>query len=201
MREKKSNNGASPFGIMHVALILLCAVLISAHLMGDIYARYVTESDGGDSARVIRFGDLTVTEENNALMVAPGATLRRQSYVSFGGSEAQSFVFVKISADEVWAWNVRKLEAVSDGITLAALEVDSGWTWLKNGVFYRELSPNEAIDKAPVFANDGKTILPAIAMEKLAALENTSVSVEVIAVQANGFESVQVAWSAVGGTA
>lgn len=200
MRDKKSNNGASPFSVMHAALILLCAVLISGHLMGGIYARYATEDSGDDGARVIFFGDLTVTEEND-LLVAPGATLQRQTYVSFGGSEARTYLFVHITtAGGGWKWQQDgKLVAIANEVQLAVLEVYKDWNQYIDGVFYLELEPNTKIDKLPVFDNDGIMTLPKVGMDKLNVLTDSSISVEVVAVQANGFESVQDAWNAVGG--
>lgn len=198
MRDKKSNNGASPFSIVDVALILLCVVLISGHLMGGIYARYATEDSGGDSARVISFGNLTVTEENDLLLV-PGCSIQRQTYVSFDGSEAQTYVFVHITFEAPWSWTTDDTMTAGLGSgSEPTLKVADGWTKLPDrpGVFYKTLEPNEKVNKASVFADDGKIKLPAANVSPLA---NSAISVEVIAVQANGFENVQKAWDAVGG--
>lgn len=219
MRDKKSNNGASPFSVMHAALILLCAVLISGHLMGGIYARYATEDSGDDGARVIFFGDLTVTEEND-LLVAPGATLQRQTYVSFDGSEARTYLFVHITFDKTkWKWGyggkeIKTVETypdkmIEEDVSIASIDVFRNWQELEtfseekseeyNGVFYLELEPNTKINKMPVFANRGYIDLPIVSMDTLKPLDGSSISVEVVVVQANGFESVQDAWNAVGG--
>ncbi len=206
MRGKKSNKRAPLFSVTHVGLILLCLVLVTGHFAGGIYAKYATENGGGDSGRVISFGELTVTEDND-LLVAPGCSIRRQTNVSFGGSEAQTYLFVKIGYDEnVWQWkDGTKLQTITtytdEHLPIAQLELASNWTKLEDalGVFYLEVPSNTVIEKQPVFANSGVVDLPAVGMSKLQGLVNTSITVDVVVVQANGFESVQDAWNAVKG--
>lgn len=66
MRRKKSNKEPS-FTIMHLALIMLCGVLITTHSTGRLYAKYKSEVSGSDEARVAYFEvnqDLTVIKSN-----------------------------------------------------------------------------------------------------------------------------------------
>lgn len=51
---RRSNN-RTPY-VFHAAMILLCLVLISSHLTGGMYARYVATSSGSDGARVAKYG-------------------------------------------------------------------------------------------------------------------------------------------------
>lgn len=46
--------------MIRIALILLCLVMISVHMMSGMYARYTTKGSGGDDARVAKF-DVVVT--------------------------------------------------------------------------------------------------------------------------------------------
>jgi hypothetical protein len=77
---KKSNNRA-PI-VFYVSMLLLCAVLISAYMTGDLYAKYSTFAIGGDSARVAIFkvnytpkvGDTVITELVNLGNIQPGGT-------------------------------------------------------------------------------------------------------------------------------
>ena len=54
MRDKKSNSGPS-FTFMHLALILLCVVLVTARSTGGLFASYRTAAGDSDSARVAKF--------------------------------------------------------------------------------------------------------------------------------------------------
>ena len=54
--------------MIRVALILLCLVMISIHLMSGMYARYTTKGSGGDDARVAKF-EVEITGDSNAVAV------------------------------------------------------------------------------------------------------------------------------------
>lgn len=41
--------------IYQMVVILLCLIMVSLWMLGNVYARYTTESSGGDSARVAAF--------------------------------------------------------------------------------------------------------------------------------------------------
>ncbi len=55
MRDQKSNTKAPLLSPMHIALLLLCAVLISSYAISGLYARYISKDTSGDSARVAKF--------------------------------------------------------------------------------------------------------------------------------------------------
>ena len=67
---KPSNRRPIQLGsvMMRIALVLLCMVMISFHLMGSMYARYTTKGSGSDDARVAKF-DVKVTGDSNAVRV------------------------------------------------------------------------------------------------------------------------------------
>lgn len=46
--------------LLRTALVLLCLVMLSFHMMGSLFARYSTNADGTDGARVAKF-DVDVT--------------------------------------------------------------------------------------------------------------------------------------------
>ena len=64
-----SNRKASKINIpMFVACVLLCLTLISVHMLGGIYAKYISKSEGDDSARVAKF---SITDGNAYLSAEP----------------------------------------------------------------------------------------------------------------------------------
>lgn len=67
---KPSNRRPIQLGsvMMRVALVLLCMVMISFHLMGSMYARYTTKASSSDDARVAKF-DVKVTGDTQAVSV------------------------------------------------------------------------------------------------------------------------------------
>ncbi len=77
MENKKLNNKIPTFSVMHVAFLLLCAVLLSAYAIGGLYARYTTSQNNSDEARVAKFvfNDNNFTESQSTLVpvsIAPG---------------------------------------------------------------------------------------------------------------------------------
>lgn len=57
---------------MCLACVLLCLTLISMHLTGGLLARYVTEAEGSDSARVAGFNILTSGPEGVEIQYSEG---------------------------------------------------------------------------------------------------------------------------------
>lgn len=47
-------NGRTP-KIFYVGVALLCALLVTSHMMGGLYARYTSGAEGASSARVAKF--------------------------------------------------------------------------------------------------------------------------------------------------
>ena len=63
--------------VLRIAAVLLCLILISLWMLGDMYARYTTDKDGSDGARVAAFN---ITESGTAAQdieadVNPGESL------------------------------------------------------------------------------------------------------------------------------
>lgn len=216
MRDRKSSNILPSFTIMHISLILLCAVLVSSHLIGGLYAAYVSNSEGGDGARVIYFGDISIVEdtENNNLMILPGVNGRKKASVVFEGSEAATYVFLRVKHSEHWEYdstnhrfiiNPQNREQAPIYITM-----DSKWTsWvhIENGttaVFAMQLAPNVKLDTTTgsIFADDGEIVVsPLLNMTDINAIYDIgtkiTISLDAIAVQSGGFANIDAAWSAV----
>lgn len=193
---------------MCIASVLFCLTLISIHLTSGLYAKYISSASGSGSARVIAFGDLTLTEtgnfyEDNKLMIIPGVDLTKKAVVDFAGSEAATYVFVEVKPS---AWQVAS-DNESFSITLnskTAMQwsIADGWMFLKsaNGtyVYYRELAPNTVLDDADIIAEDGKiTVSDQITKNEIASMTGISIKLRATVVQSGGFESPEAAWNSV----
>lgn len=55
MRKNNSGNRAPAFSFFHVVVLLLAAVLVTAHLTGGLDARYFSSTRGSNAARVAKF--------------------------------------------------------------------------------------------------------------------------------------------------
>lgn len=136
-----------------LAGVLFCLVLISTALLGGLFARYTTSGSGSDSARVVKFGALTMTETGDFVgdtqktaIVTPGVDLNKKVVISFDASEVATIVFVEVTAP---FWTV---ENIADGDArrfhrqnkMLEWTIADGWTYLPGSeyVYYKELSPN-----------------------------------------------------------
>ena len=178
---------------MCLACVLLCLTLVSVRLSSGVVARYTTNTDSGDSARVIKFGDLTLTETGGGY-IAPGVTLKWNAHVSFEGSESATYVFVEVAG--VHAGD-------ADGITPFAngpkwMVNQTLWTYLDvydgSYVYYRALAPNVTLNEN-LFANDSATVSENLTAVQIAAIPRVSPKFRASVVQSNGFANAGAAWT------
>lgn len=192
---------------IYIACFLFCLTLISIHLTSGLYAKYMSFASGSDSARVITFGDLTLTETGDfnaegKLMIIPGVELIKKAEVDFTGSESATYVFIEITSAE-WQTTDKQTFSINSGDkVLMQWSVAEGWTYLKNDngayVYYCALIPNTELDKADVIGDDGKiTVSEYITKSEMQTLTSVSIKLRAIAVQSGGFESPEAAWRAV----
>lgn len=192
---------------MCIAAFLLCLTLISIHLTSGLYAKYISSASGSDHARVIKFGDLTLTEEGDfyeesKLMIIPGVDLQKKAVVDFKGSESATYVFVEITPTKWVTTDNKTFSLLSSGKTVMKWSIADGWQHLKsnNGtyIYYRELTPNSELVAADIFAENGKiTVSDQITKSEIKTMTGISIKLRATAVQSGGFESPVAAWNSV----
>ena len=192
---------------MCIASFLFCLTLISIHLTSGLYAKYISSASGDDSARVIKFGELTITEtgdfyEDNKLMIIPGVDLIKKATVSFSGSESATYVFVEIMPTGWSATDDVTFALLSNGKTAMQWSIADGWVFLKsdNGtyIYYRELAPNLELVTADIIAGSGKiTVSDQITKSEIKAITDVSIKLRATVVQSGGFENPEAAWNSV----
>lgn len=192
---------------MCIASILFCLTLISIYLTSGLYAKYTNLTSGSASARVIKFGDLIITEtgdfyEDNKLMIIPGVDLTKKATVSFSGSESATYVFIEVIPSK-WSTDDNKTFSVlSNSRTAMQWNIAEGWLFLKsdNGtyVYYRELNPNTELVAADIIAENGKiTVSNQITKSEIEAMTGISIKLRATVVQLGGFNTPEAAWNSV----
>ena len=192
---------------MCLAAILLCLTLISIHLTSGLYAKYISSASGNDSARVIKFGELTLTEEGdfyegNKLMIIPGVALTKKATVSFSGSESATYVFVEITPSKWSTTDNKTFSLMSNGKTAMQWNVAEGWLFLRsdNGtyIYYRELTPNTELIATDIIAENGKiAVSNQITKSEIQVMTGISIKLRATVVQSGGFENPEAAWNSV----
>lgn len=194
------------------ALVLFWLVIISTYLSTGLFAKYSTGDNGSDQARTIKFDELTVTETlegkdapiGGAVVFTPGVNLKKDISVSFGGSEADSFVFIAV---DVRGWNCSNSNNYDFSLSgIMSWSVVSDWNFLSSEaihfdaaedepagmryVYYIPLEPNASLVGKKVIRN-GEIIVDAPDQTQKAYDALTGVGIDLnvtaYAVQANGF--------------
>lgn len=217
MEQQKTTK--KPLGILSLRLagILLCLVVLLTCLLAGIFARYVGTGSTNSPARVIKFEKLTINDnddvftdpDTHTMLLAPGATIHRDTSISFGGSEAACYVFLRVTTNSFTkTGNYAYQYGTVSGKTIN-FSVDSGWTYLKtdNGasVYYTITDANEALDAKPVLQNGSITVGDAFTRTEIQALPSTlQIAFDAYAVQLDGFgdyateaEHAEAAWDSV----
>ena len=176
------------------AWLLYLAVATFA-LTGVTFSRYVASAHSQDEARVITFGDLTVTD-SGSVQVQPGVAAKKDLTVHFDGSEAAVYVFAEVQGG--WTLGADN-RTYTYGAGSLSWRVADGWTHLQDNVYYRALSPNTAltaglIDGGAVNVSENMTRTE---LEELS--KALSIRVQAAAVQREGGDTAETAWARVNG--
>lgn len=193
----------------------LLYLLVASFLMtGVTFSKYIAASTGGDSARVATMQELRIDESgSNGLITAdkgkwvviPGVPLEKDACVVFGGSEAATYVFVEITAEN-WATADNKTYTISDGNTvLMSFAVADGWQYLTEDgnsrvYIYKTtnnniVAPNTALNEEVI--KDGTITVTRDVTEANIAKTGSTITLRAYAVQSSGFASAQDAWNSV----
>lgn len=189
---------------MCLAGVLFCLTMVSVYMVSGLYARYSTSGTGSDSARVIKFGDISISETGDFqegtknMLVIPGVDLAKKAVVNFEGSEAATYVFVEVDLAGPWEYEETgktfHIDVMDD--TMVDWTVAEGWQYLEdtNYVFYQELGPNTPLS-ADIIKESKIRVSDSITKTNIGTLQDASITFRASVVQSNGFENVQAAWA------
>lgn len=173
---------------------LLYLAVVTFALTGVTFSRYVASAHSQDEARVITFGDLTVTD-SGSVQVQPGVAAQKDLTVRFEGSEAAVYVFAEVQD----GWTRGADGIYHDAAGLMTWRVADGWTHLQDNVYYRELAPNTVLD-AGLIAGGTVDVSENMTRTELERLSKAlSIRVKVAAVQREGGDTAETAWARVNG--
>lgn len=193
---------------MLLAGVLLCLTLISIYMTSGLYAKYTVGSTTEDRARVIRFGDLRLTESGDFQLdggiIVPGVNLIKKAMLDFDGSESATYVFVKIVPSGGWTLSDGiSFSYTYDGKALMTWRIDDSWTYLKADgnayIYYRQLPPGTPLSKVDIIADGQVTVSEEITRKDIAHMTGISVGISAAAVQSGGFDGAEAAWSSLSG--
>ncbi len=191
-----------------IAAILFCLTLISIHLSSSLYARYSSSANDSDTTRVIRFGDITLTESpspidaSGNLVIIPGVTIQKDAQVSFTGSEAMTYIFVEVSLSSHWQMTDNQNFSIND--THLQWQIANGWEHVTSSspeggkhIYCITLAPNETLTNHDILSGGEIAVSPYITATDLAEMHGVYIHLRAFAIQGNGFDSEAEAWAAI----
>lgn len=198
-RKRKSSMGFGE-GMMWMAGVLFCLVLITTAMMGGLFARYTTSDSGSDSARVVAFGNLTLTETGDFVAVGdkrtakiiPGVNLNKKVTLSFDASEVDTIVFVEISAP---GWTVPDGKTFMMG-TQIYWRMAEGWNHLPGTqyVYYKVLDTNTALTDVDIIQGGVIHVSKDIKESNIQSLDKLNISIQASVIQNDGSLTPATAW-------
>lgn len=223
-RKDKGQFHNRPNIALRLAAVMLMLVCISIWMLDGLFAKYRTSSSGQDSARVMSFGNITLTEtgdfetDGGTAYLIPGVDLTKDVLVEFTGSESATYVFVEVDLPGgYWTRTENSgdvFSALSDRIRW---EVAGGWTYLQQDpeqspyIYYCKVEPNTLLKQKFIAGNDrqdknAKGVIKVAhtitkdTMAEIATLKTPlAINLRAIVVQSNGFTSPLEAWQSVNG--
>lgn len=199
-RKRKSSTMGFGEGMMWVAGVLFCLVLITTAMMGGLFARYVISDAESDSARVVVFGNLTLTETGDFLeadgkktaKIIPGVELNKKVTLSFDASEVATIVFVEVSAP---GWDTADNRTFLKGTHLD-WSVAADWTHLPGTqyVYYKVLEPNTALTDVDIIQGGVIHVSKDIKESNIQSLDKLNISFQASVIQNDGSLTPATAW-------
>ena len=187
-------------GMMWIAGVLFCLVLITTAMMGGLFARYITSGTGSDSARVATFGNLTLTETGdflesggkNIAKIIPGVELNKKVTLSFDASEVATIVFVEVSAP---GWDTPDHQTFLKGTHLDWC-MAAGWTYLPGTqyVYYQVLEPNTQFTDVDIIQDGVIHVSKDIKESNIQSLDKLNISFRASVIQNDGSLTPETAW-------
>lgn len=187
-------------------ILAACAImLVCATIAGTL--AYLTANDSVtntftvgnvsitlDEAKVNEDGEAVAPEQRvdaNTYKLLPGQTYTKDPTIHVQAGSEDCYVFVKVE---------NGLSAIEGGTTIAQQMNAKSWTVIdeKNGI-YGKTDPVSAGTDVVVFENF--TIKSTANAETLKAYAHAEIKVTAYAIQAEGFDSAQAAWTAAGAEA
>lgn len=179
-----------------IAALIAAIVLVIGCTAGGTVAWLVSKPDPITNVFTVGNINATLTEEAKAFNIVPGVDIDKDPIATVKANSEDCYLFVELT-EANWPTFT---EATKAGSTTRKVEYEiaDGWTKLADGVYYREVTKNDAADQAfDVLKNDQVTVSNTLTKEEADAITgDPKLTVAVYAVQKEGMDSADKAWAA-----
>lgn len=184
---------------------LMYITLLSFLFTGVTFSKYVTRSSGGDSARVVKFGNLRIDETipQYGWVIVPGVDIIKNATVDVTASEVDTYIFLKVDASGFSLKADGQNRNFTTTMDQIQWSVHTNWTFLKQDgnsyIYYKYLDTNTPFVQN-IITDDCIHVSNTITEAQLANIYNAiSIDFKAYMVQGGGFENVQTAWDSIKG--
>ena len=177
-----------------IAALIAAIVLVIGCTAGGTVAWLVSKPDPIVNVFTVGNINATLTETATAFKIVPGVDIAKNPVATVEAKSENCYLFVQLT-EENWPTFTEK------GSTTRKVEykIAQGWTELEDGVYYREVTKDDAKDQVfHVLQDDQVTVSNTLTKENADAITGTpKLTVAVYAVQKEGMDSADKAWAAV----
>lgn len=181
---------------LKVLMIIALAVLLVGTTFAATYAWLTAKTDtitNTFTAGKIEI-DLKETKGTEYKMV-PGVNIEKDPKVTVKADSEKCWLFVKI---EETNFKINDNDDdINNDITFMTYEIDTGWTKLKDGVYYRVVDSTNANQDFNVIKNNLVTVKSETTKDQFNALngQKPTLTITAYAVQHSGFATAAAAWA------
>lgn len=181
-----------------IAALIAAIVLVIGCTAGGTVAWLVSKPDPITNVFTVGNINATLTEaaktEKKEFKIVPGVDIAKDPVATVKANSENCYLFVELT-EENWPTFTEATEA---GSTTRKVEykIADGWTKLEDGVYYREVTKDDAKDQAfPVLKDNQVTVSNTLTKENADAITgDPKLTVAVYAVQKEGMASAADAW-------
>lgn len=182
-----------------VMLVILAVMLVAGISVGGTLAWITAQS--GEVVNTFTYGDINITLQEHEVLAEGGfgeKLVSENDYKFIPGVDLDKDPFVTVKADSEACWLFVKIEETTwPANEKISYSVDSTWTKLEDGVYYREVAASEADQEFYVLAENKITVADTLTKTEIEAFADTAkLTFTAYAVQKEGIDTAAAAWAA-----
>lgn len=182
-----------------VMMVILAVMLVAGISVGGTLAWITAKSS--EVVNTFTYGDINITLQEHELLEngsLGNKEVQKNSYKFIPGVDLNKDPFVTVEAGSEACWLFVKIEETTwpanDKISYS---VDSAWTELEAGVYYREVAASDADQDFYVLAGNKITVANTLTKTEIEAFADTAqLTFTAYAVQKEGMADAVAAWAA-----
>ena len=170
-----------------IAALIAAIVLVIGCTAGGTVAWLVSKPAAITNVFTVGNINATLTETKTAFKIVPGVDIDKDPVATVKANSENCYLFVQLTEA-----NWPAFTETGSSTRKVKYEIADGWTKLEDGVYYREVTKDDAKDQV-----DQVTVSNTLTKENVDAITGTpKLTVAVYAVQKEGMGSAAEAWAA-----